>query len=350
MKKQLLILSTLGTCMGAMAQSSVTLFGVVDLTLAHGSGSVSRVTQLAHSGNSSSRIGFRGAEDLGGGMSASFWLEAGVNPDSGVGQNTNTNNKATGPAGGGGLTFNRRSTVSLAGAWGELRLGRDYTPQFATLTLFDPFGNVGVGGNLIFPASNIGLKGPTTVRASNSIGYFLPPTNAGIYGQAMYYLGENPSSAANSKDGTGYGVRAGYAKGPLDAAIAMSRTEYAAGIVKQNNIGIQWKFAVATLMAQASRDNTGAADAKGWLIGASAPVGPGEVRASYARYRVETATQPTSTKLALGYVHHLSKRTALYATVARVRNSGGATFALNGSTTAANMASRGADLGIRHNF
>ncbi len=77
-------------------------------------------------------------------MSASFWLEAGVNNDDGSGAATATNNQG-GTTGGGGLTFNRRSTVSLAGGWGELRLGRDYTPQFWNLTIFDPFGTNGVG-------------------------------------------------------------------------------------------------------------------------------------------------------------------------------------------------------------
>ena len=82
-------------------------------------------------------------------MSASFWLEAGLDNDDGHGAATNSNNQPSG-AGAGvdgrqGLTFNRRSTVSLAGGWGELRLGRDYTPQFWNLTVFDPFGTNGVG-------------------------------------------------------------------------------------------------------------------------------------------------------------------------------------------------------------
>ena len=61
-------------------------------------------------------------------------------------------------------------------------------------------------------------------------------------------------------------------------------------------------------------------------------------------------TALASGKLSLGYVHNLSKRTALYGTIAQVSNAGGATFALNGSTTAANTRSRGLDLGIRHSF
>ena len=133
MKKSLIALAVLAASGAAMAQSSVTLFGVVDATYAYGSGSTSNKSQLTTSGYNGSRLGFRGVEDLGGGMSASFWLEAGVNIDNGSGAATSTNNQgASGSTGGGGLTFNRRSTVSLNGGFGEVRLGRDYTPNSGT--------------------------------------------------------------------------------------------------------------------------------------------------------------------------------------------------------------------------
>lgn len=334
----------------ASAQSSVTLFGVVDATLAIGKGSVADRTQLANNGYNSSRLGFRGREDLGAGLSASFWLETGFAPDTGAGQNTNTNNQPSGAAGGGGLTFNRRSTVSLAGNWGEVRLGRDYTPQFWILSDFDPFGVNGVGTSQTF--SGI-ITGVTSTRASNSVGYWLPANLGGVYGQVMYYLGENPSTPANVKDdGEGYGVRLGYASGPLNVAVATSRTNYAAGDVRQSNLGAQWDFGVVKLLGHVSRDKAGATDASGWLIGASAPVGAGEIRASLSQYKIDPGAgpDPKTRKVALGYVHNLSKRTAVYATYARVRNSDGAAVALNGSTTAANASSSGFDFGIRHRF
>src|SRR3954466_1605001 len=184
MKKSLIALAVLAAAGAASAQSSVTLFGIVDATLAYGKGHVSNKTQLTNSGYNSSRLGFRGTEDLGGGMSASFWLEAGLNNDNGSGAATNTNNTSTGSTGGGGLTFNRRSTVSLGGNWGELRLGRDYTPAFWNLTVFDPFGTNGVGTNQMLNGVSSGVNPftgtaaasanpggfyPTQVRASNSI-------------------------------------------------------------------------------------------------------------------------------------------------------------------------------------
>lgn len=356
MKKTLIALAAIALTGTAAAQSSVTLFGVVDARIAHGSGSgagsASR-TQLTNDGYNSSRLGFRGTEDLGGGMSASFWLEAGVSNDNGTGQATNTNNQPTGGAlagigGGQGLTFNRRSTVSLAGGWGELRLGRDYVPQFWNLTMFEPFGTNGTGTNQMLVSS---ITGVTAVRASNSIGYFLPGNLGGFYGQVQYYLGENAQNgAATEDDGNGMGLRVGYAAGPFNVALALGRTEYAAGDVRQNNIGGHWDFGAAKLMGAYSRDSAGAVDARGAMLGVLVPIGAGELRASYSRYRTDAAGSPSSRKLAVGYVHHLSKRTALYTTYARLRNSGGASLALNGATTAVNGSSNGFDVGVRHSF
>ncbi|MCA0212698.1 MAG: porin [Burkholderiaceae bacterium] len=355
MKKSLIALAVTAAAGMASAQSSVTLFGVVDATLAVGNGSVADRTQLTHSGYTSSRLGFRGTEDLGGGMAASFWLEAGFANDSGAGQATNINNQAAGGApagqnGGQGLTFNRRSTVSLSGGWGEVRLGRDYTPQFWGLVVFDPFGVVGVGATQTLGSI---ITGATSVRASNSVGYLLPGKLGGFYGQAQYYMGENLSNAgATSDDGKGMGFRLGYAAGPLNVAVAASSTDYAAGKVRQSNIGASWDFGVAKLMGHISRDKAGTVDGSGWLIGGLVPMGAGEVRLAISQYKADQAVgaDPRTRKIALGYVHNLSKRTALYTTFARVRNDGGATHALNASVTAANASSSGYDFGLRHSF
>jgi predicted porin len=383
MKKSLIALAVLAAAGAASAQSSVTLFGIVDATLAwgrgNGAGSSDRF-QLTNSGYNSSRLGFRGTEDLGGGMSASFWLEAGLNNDNGSGAATNTNNTVAGSTGGGGLTFNRRSTVSLGGNWGELRLGRDYTPAFWNLTVFDPFGTNGVGTNQMLngvgsgvnpftgtaaASANPGGFYPTQVRASNSIGYFLPRNLGGFYGQAQYYSGESPSNTP--RDGKGYGARLGYAAGPFNVAGSFGRTHISAAIgtpavttagdIRTWNIGGQWDFGVAKLMGQYGRDDAqiGApeVDGKGWLIGTLIPVGAGEIRAAYSEYRISSnivAADPKTQKFALGDVHNLSKRTALYTTYAYVKNRDGAASALNGAVTAVNDSSSGLDLGIRHSF
>lgn len=348
MKKSLIALAVLAASGAAMAQSSVTLFGVVDATYAYGSGSVANKSQLTNSGYNSSRLGFRGVEDLGGGLSASFWLEAGLNNDNGTGGVTNTNNQAA-TSTGGGLVFNRRSTVSLNGGFGEVRLGRDYTPQFWNLTVFDPFGTNGVGTT---QTQNSSIGGPTQTRASNAIGYFLPGNLGGFYGQAQYYMGENLSNTANKKDGNGLAARVGYANGPINAAIAFSETKYLSGNIKSWNLGGQYDLGMAKIMAHYSEDKiSGGNDGKGFLIGGLVPVGAGEVRLSYSTYKINTVgADPRTNKLALGYVHNLSKRTALYATYAHVNNKNGAAQSLNGSVTGVNDNSNGYDFGIKHSF
>jgi predicted porin len=374
MKKSLIALAVLAAAGTASAQSSVTLFGIVDATVQHiKNDGGSSVTRLTNSGYNSSRLGFRGTEDLGGGLSASFWLEAGVNNDDGQGTATNAFNQnvpgfnsSTGAnppvrLGTQGLVFNRRSTVSLAGGWGEVRLGRDYTPQFWNLTVFDPFGTNGIGTTQTL---NSIITGATSIRASNSVGYWLPGNLGGFYGQYMHYFGENPSGVAN--DGTGDGFRLGWANGPINVALAMSQTNNHTALVngadskiKQNNVGAQWDFGILQLMGHYSWDTgpvgPGSAheDAEGWLLGGLFPIGAGQIRLAYSEYKVKLpGVTPKAAKWALGYVHNLSKRTALYITYADVTNKNGSAQTVNsgaGNPTA-NSSSSGWDLGIRHSF
>ena len=141
----------------------------------------------------------------------SGWKPAIAN-DNGSGAVANRQQPSTAPTlplnGSHGLSFNRRSTVSLAGGCGEVRLGRDFTPQFWNLTVFDPFGTNGVGAtDAWWPRSFERLDRLT--RASNChLGYFLPGNLGGFYGQVQYYLGENASNSlagdqTTTADGSG---------------------------------------------------------------------------------------------------------------------------------------------------
>lgn len=362
MKKYILTLPILAICSAALAQSSVTVFGIVDVNYAQGSGSVSDASRLASGSNASSRIGFRGTEDLGGGIKASFWLEGQLNTDDGTGVASSINNQAvpafvsaTGAnaavrAGTQGLTFGRRSTVSLAAQWGELRLGRDFTAHYRNRVDTDPFGVVGVGAT----QANVGsLAGLTSTRASNMIGYFLPGNLGGFLGQIQYFMGENSSGLPTSENGSGYSLRLGYGVGSVSASFAYGRLRLATGDVVSTNVGAIYDAKVVRLMAAWFSDKTESAAAftgQGYTFGAIAPLGSGEVKLALSRYGSDAAAQPQTDKIALGYVHNLSKRTALYATFATVNNRGGASTALNGAITAANASSAGYDLGVRHSF
>ena len=379
MKKSLIALAVLAASGAAMAQSSVTLFGVLDLGYENVKTQAGRVSGISPSANSSSRLGFKGTEDLGGGLAASFHLEAALNPASGIGSSgTSTKNQGADVAAG-GLTFNRRSTLSLSGNFGELRIGRDYTPSFWNTAVFDPFGANSVGAALANYSGN-GL-GPTFVRASNSIGYFLPGKLGGFYGQGMYAFGnradnEVTSGLDTSKNGTYTGGRIGYAQGPIDVAVAYAKTKYAngrtvdtglnfatttAGDFTDTNIGASYDFGVAKAMGTITNQKiataTGDKTVKGWSIGANAPVGAGNVLAQYSAIKLDGGK---SDKWSFGYTYNLSKRTAVYGIFARVGNSGGAVTTAgsfsSGSLSAvsgavnANQSSTGFGVGLRTSF
>ena len=363
-------LATLAVAGVASAQSSVTLFGIVDAGVSYynAKGGNLKQTQWAQSssGYNSSRIGFRGTEDLGGGLAAGFWLEGGLNND--VGQ---------GKASGGGLDFQRRSTVSLSGPFGEVRLGRDFTPTFWNNTAFDPFGTNGVGTNIIDTAESSAFGGtnPQYVRSSNTVGYFLPANIGGFYGQVQYGFHEQVNALnVNPETGEYMGGRFGYANGPLDVALAYGEsTILDNGLGNENkrktvNLGASYDFSVVKLfgeLSQAKIDRTvgyvGLNDQKisGDLLGISAPIGAGLIRASYSGAKFDNGTaaaDPKSSKLAVGYVYNLSKRTALYATYAHIWNRNGATLTTGGSpvipafSSTGKSSANGYDFGVRHAF
>ncbi|MEJ8812767.1 porin [Variovorax ureilyticus] len=385
MKKSLAALAALVAAGSASAQSSVTLFGVVDAAVSYYQTNSKYVNTALNvfnpsnpaaalprpdvrqsqwvlsSGNyTGSRVGFRGTEDLGGGLAASFWLEAGIANDTGA---------SVTPI---GLAFNRRSTVSLSGAFGEVRLGRDYTPTFWNDNVFDPFQTVGVGAvaisMLLGGAGSAGTIGsqivnPNYVRASNSVSYWLPPNLGGFYGHVMYALGENtkydpgsvtPDLPNTQRTGRYAGGRVGYANGPVDVAAAYGSSvigdNYFAGLTRYlntGNVGASYDFGPAKLYGEYSHVElqndrsvpllsgpSGDITITGYLLGVTVPIGPGMIRATYSHLQADLnnvaqvpvfgVPDPKADKLALGYVHNLSKRTLLYATVAYTKNKNGA--------------------------
>ena len=273
MKKFFLLVSALGACAAVQAQSSVTLFGVADATLAYGNGSITNRTQMLRGGTSSNRIGFRGTEDLGGGLSAGFWLEGGFNLDEGTGLASSTNNQTATAAPAGGLTFNRRASVSLAGAWGFVAMGREYVPTYATFTaLYEPFGIVGVGAAVNYTA---GLDKLVVIRASNAIVY-QSPRFAGVGLNLGHWRGENAGGSPTADDGTGSAIRLSYDQGPLSTGAAWSRTSYAAGDLEMRHLAAAWNFGAVKVSGIYNDDRRGTVHAKGALLGITSQVGAGE--------------------------------------------------------------------------
>lgn len=343
MKKTLIALAAVAASSAALAQSSVTLFGIVDVNVRNvKQGGVSQ-SSMGQDGTASSRLGFRGVEDLGGGMSASFWLEGALDPDAGT------------P---GGLQFMRRSTVSLSGGFGEIRLGRDYTPTFWNHTQYDPFGTNGVGSS----TNTFGVLGSgatTQVRADNAISYFTPNLS-GFQAQLQYAFKEAQTDNAPNEYA---GLRLVYASGPLSVALATAKEGSAAANLnsyKRTNLAASYDFGFIKPMFQYTiakfQPNVGAeAEVKHALIGLTAPVGPGLIKASYVRASYDNFAGDAN-QFAIGYEYGLSKRTALYANYARISNKTGAAFSVSAEAGATGAAvtpgdsSRGFEVGIRHSF
>lgn len=353
MKKSLLALATLTAFAGAAsAQSSVTLFGIVDAGVAYLSAGGASVKGMTNSGYNSSRLGFRGVEDLGGGLKAGFWLEGQLANDSGEGA-----------AGGGGLNFQRRSTVSLMGSFGEVRLGRDYTPEFWNLTIYDPFGTVGIGTNTTIAMLAGQANVTTAVRSNNAISYFTP-NMGGFSAQVMYAFGEKSSALLGDakKENNYLGVRAGYAAGPVAVHAAYGKTNAAndAADHKTMNLGASFNMGGATASLLLAQEKNGAGlKVQAIEPGITVPVGAGVIRASYARYDQKGGTAAWNandwSKIAVGYLHNLSKRTTVYATYARIGNKGTqtktiTTSGLGGVTSSAGGNSSGVEFGVRHAF
>jgi predicted porin len=335
------------------AWSQVTVFGLLDLGLnlvrADGIGSQRRIDS---DGNTSSRLGFRGSEDLGDGLRASFWVEAAIAPDTGLGGASSTNNKDS--VNTGALTFGRRVTVGLSHHWGELRLGRDYVPSFGNLTTsMHPFGTNGVGssGHLFYPVNAGGTTVRTSVRASNAIVYLLPDNKAGLYGSAMLAFGEQPSGSATEDDGRYHGLRLGWRNATWNMAVSTGTTRYASGDYRQSNAGINHQWGPARLMLLWGDNKVGSTRTRALMLGTQWQVGQhGELRLAVTTLKARNVASDAR-HLALGYVHDLSKRTALYANWARLENRGNGTrFNVGLAPTTPGGSSSGVDLGLRHTF
>ena len=347
MKRTLLALVAAAGAAAASAQSSsVTLFGVADVSVAYIStkdkvGDSKSVYGLANGGNSSSRLGFRGEEDLGNGLKAGFWLEGGLNVDDG----------------GSGFKFDRRSTASVMGGFGEVRLGRDKTPSYQNLETFHAFGDTGMGAinghNLISGSATGTPEGSNPKRVSNGVSYLLPKLG-GVYGQVTYGFGEQAGSTSLSST---IGLRVGYANGPLNVAAAY-------GVVKGGttadtvdyknfNLGASYNFGVVTPMVLIASERGNDKRVDLYSFGVKAPVGPGELRAAFSLYKDKKMDNNDSKRFAIGYGYQLSKRTELYAAVARLSNDDKAARKLGSSlspTPGVGNSLTGYEIGLRHNF
>ena len=358
MKKSLLALAVLAASGAAMAQSSVTLYGVADTGVTYTSGKED-VYGLTHlGGNTNSRLGFRGVEDLGGGLKATFQLEAGVGIDDGTDYFT-----------GSGMAFRRISKLGIEGGFGAVSMGRELTASYLAVSRYDVFGDTGIGASLAW-------KNGYDARTQNAISYYTP-TISGFRAGINYGFGEQ----VEARDSRYVGVGLAYDNGPISVGFGYDRQNnvsaaataaiFDANKVAQDlstwQLGGSYNFGVAkaaALYKETEYKDIPGSDAptakfKTFGLGVTAPVGAGEVRASYNHHRL-TGLGDTlkADQFSLGYVHNLSKRTALYGTYAYIKNKDnngdGMAMQLNGAMAGAgvkeNGSQHGFQVGVRHAF
>ncbi len=312
---------------GAQAQTSVTAYGIID------AGIVSQTDRAAvghkigiDSGNQSgSRLGFKGTEDLGGGLSARFVIENGFAAD-------------TGEATQDGLLFGRQARVGLAGGFGAVDLGRQNTVTFNANIAIDPF-HAGTGG------ASTNMFAANGFRMDNSIKYTAPKMG-GFSGEVMYGFGE---VAGNNSANRQIGLGVGYRNGPIVVAFAHNNGNNATdtNTTKNTFLGTVYNFGSFKLHgAYGVNKNDTTLDTRDMLLAVTFPFGANKIMASYIRKDDKQNANSDATQISVAYTYDMSKRTNLYAVYSRVDNDSLVKY----KAAAAGLDSSIVQLGVRHRF
>lgn len=343
----------------AQAQSNVTIYGIADAGLvAERGGAAGSITKVTSGVGSASRLGFKGVEDLGNGLSALFTIESGVKIDTGD-QDT------------AGVFAQRQAFVGLKSKdAGQLTLGRQYTMLYNALSqVADPFG-AGYAGS----AKNLFPTGGVNTRLSNSVVYN-SPVFSGFSVDALYGMGEQ---AGDTTAGRQFGFGLNYANGPLNVRLVHNNKNNDVAAIgatpavrkdkaKNTLLAANYDFGVAKAYVAYEKDKgagsaplpvanaygyavapKSSADSAEWLLGVGVPLGGGTLVASYIN-KDDKQNNQDAHQYAIGYLYAMSKRTTLYTAIAKIKNKNGAGYTV-GNNTEAGSGDKAFDLGIRHAF
>jgi predicted porin len=325
MKKHLIAVAVAaGFAVPAMAQN-VSVYGNADVSLTRTDNTGGRTTtSFVNGGPSTSVLGLRGSEDLGGGLKADFQLEGSMNWSNG--QLGTTAAAGTDAA----TVFNREAWVGVSGAFGALRFGRT---DISAAQGVD--GVIGINaGNLSDFTLEIGTD------LNNVIRYTSPTVNG--FTVDFGYANQATTVAVGTTDTTGYSIR--YANGPLDIRAGRIELEVGAGIVddQMTAFGGSYNFGFATVGAARNkiRSATAATDHTESGVSISVPLGNGlSVGASLINQDISAAAQSDRKQTVLSAKKDLSKRTNVYAVYLDTNFKGG---------TSTNTSS--IRLGMQHSF
>lgn len=331
MKKLFFVLALSGAFVGkAYAQSSLTIFGAVDEALAYDKGSTAggKMIRLDSGDWYQSRLGFKGTEDLGGGLKANFWLESGFSSD-------------TGALGFGGLLFGRAAWVGLSGPAGSIKMGRWYVPLYDVLYQIEPF-----GASLAGDATR--LMSPAGRRMDNMVEYVTPKNlgESGFAGEASYAFGNQPGSLAKLRQ---EGFATSYVTGALDVRVAYHTANDVtdSNTTKNTLLGGMYDFGVVKLRllyGMVKDDRT--VNQRDMMVGVSVPVGVHQFLASYVHKTDKFNANANADQLGIGFIYNLSKSTALYTSFAHTVNQKAAQYAVAVPGTSDNFLNAGIKVGF----
>jgi len=321
----LAVLAVLGST-AVYAQSSVTLYGRVNTTVERQEVGGVKTTVL---NNNSSRFGFKGVEDLGGGLTAGFQLESGFQSDTGVAS---------------GALFGRRSEVNLSGGFGTVRLGNFFPASYFASADYVSMHNHDTGSSSdALYYDPVWFGGPGT---GNKIAY-RTPNLGGLTVEGAVVLHEQVPGAGGRN---GYDLAANYAMGPLDLGAGYSsvnsNTQFSLRALYSFG-----QFAVGGYYQRNKDANqllpTGAGTRNNIRLAAAYNVGASEFHVNVGRAgEYENVINSDATQYTLGYNYNLSKRTKVYGYYTRVNNNSNATYVTG--VTGADFSS--VAVGVRHNF
>jgi len=366
MQKKLIAMAVAGLVAAPVfAQSNVTIYGRVDYGYMvrygdnGGSPDVERKSEFAPGLQAGSRLGFKGAEDLGNGMKAIFQLEFGsINNDIGAG---------------GGIANTRNAYVGLTGGFGTVVGGHLDGVRYGVFNKYDAFG----GGNV----GNFTQMTAQVDRASNAIAY-ISPSFSGLTATLAYstHIGTNnplglgtQESAGNDGDAVLNTVMLAYDNGPISANVdwervlfnsggAVGSTAEAVQDVKVFTVAGAYDFGVVKVSAlydilkvdtRSGFAGDVDADVRTWFVSAKAPVGAAVVvKATYGRTKDRDTSDTNASKWGIGADYNLSKRTNLYASYGTIHNDDNTAFQISpaANSQGTGLGVRGFDLGIAHKF
>jgi predicted porin len=354
MKKSVLSLAVLAALAiggAAHAQTNVQVYGLIDAgveTLNHANANQNSVTKVISGGKNTSRWGFRGTEDLGGGLKAVFGLEGGILLDTG---------NADGPL------FKRQAFVGLDGSFGRVVLGRSFTTTYDFVIAFDP---LGYAPNYSW-ATSTNASGPSkygmTTAFDNLIKYS-GSTGEFKYG-ATVGLGEQPGSAADSRKYSvagswthaGFGVMAAWEQvNGNTVAVTSRRDETTAFHVAADYKAGDWRATAGMRGYKLEAGKAATPDVRGdtYWAGLSYVIQPA-VTLTGAVYHVNVKNVAAGqdadpTMYVLRGLYALSKRTDLYAAAAYAKADNGKLVSLSRDDPGFASSQTGVTVGIQHRF